>query len=79
MARGYDIEIIQVDTFDGDTYEGAEIEQEHLEEADQVFYTITYSGSGESFYRWVAGPFEDMDSLEATIEDDETFYRELAA
>lgn len=77
MARAYDLTILQIDTFDGDTYVGEEA-LEHLEEADQVFYSISYAG-GEDFYRWVGGPFEDIDTLEATIEEDEQYYTELAA
>lgn len=77
MARSYDLDILQVDTFDGESYDGQEA-LEHLNDADQVFYSISYGGQ-ENFYRWVAGPFEDIDSLEATIEDEEDFYQEVAA
>lgn len=77
MSRGdYDLIVYQVDTFDGDTYEGEEA-LEHLTEADQVFYSITYGGQ-ESFYRWVAGPFEDLDGLEAAIEEEANFYSEIS-
>ena len=72
-----DLEILQVDTFDGESYEGSEA-LEHLDEADQVFYSITHGGQ-ETFYRWVAGPFEDIDGLEAAIADGEAYYSEVAA
>lgn len=76
MATGdYDLVIWSVTTFDGDSYEGSEA-LEYLHDADQVFYSISY-GSGEEFYRWVAGPFEDIDSLEAIIADDEDYYSAL--
>lgn len=77
MARDYDITVLNVTTFDGESYSDAEA-VEHLDEADQVFYSISYGGQ-EDFYRWVAGPFESEEDLEATIEDEERFYRELAA
>lgn len=77
MSARYDISILNVTTFDGNDYEGADA-LDHLTEADQVFYSISYGGQ-EEFYRWVAGPFEDQDSLEAIIEEEENFYSELAA
>lgn len=76
MSRTYDLTILNVTTFDGNDYSDLDA-LEHLTEADQVFYSISYGGQ-EEFYRWVAGPFEDQDSLEAIIEEEETFYQELA-
>lgn len=75
--KDYDLVIWQVTTFDGETYEGGEA-LEHLEEADQVFYSVSYAG-GEEFYRWVAGPFEDQDGLESAIDDEVEHYTEVAS
>jgi hypothetical protein len=74
--RDYDLVIWQVTTFDGESYEGGEA-LEHLEDADQVFYSVSY-GAGEEFYRWVAGPFEDLDGLEAAIGDEVEHYEDVA-
>jgi hypothetical protein len=76
-VKNYDLTILQITSFDGETYEGGDA-IDHIEEADQVFYSITFN-SGEEFYRWVAGPFEDLDTLEAAIQDEVDFYEELAA
>lgn len=75
--KDYDVVIWQVITFDGDSYDGGEA-LEHLEEADQVFYSVSY-GAGEEFYRWVAGPFEDLADLEAAIGDEVEHYEDVAA
>lgn len=77
MARRYDISILNITTFDGEGYSEAEA-LDHLDEADQVFYSISYGGQ-EEFYRWVAGPFESLEDIEAAIEDEQTFYEEMAA
>ena len=72
--KDYDLVIWQVTTFDGESYEGGEA-LEHLEEADQVFYSVCYGG--EEFFRWVAGPFEDQDGLEASIQDEVDHYESV--
>ena len=74
--KDYDLVIWSVTTFEGISYEGDEA-LEYLHEADQVFYSVSY-GAGEEFYRWVAGPFEDIDGLEAAIEDEADHYEEAA-
>lgn len=74
-ARNYDLTILQIVTSDGESHDG-EFE-DYLEEADSVFYSISYA-NGEEFYRWVYGPFEDMDSLEALIDEDVDFYSDAA-
>lgn len=77
MSRGYDLEIIQAETNDGEVYEGVDIE-EHLHETDALFYAYHFPG-GEVFYRWVYGPFEDVDSLLSVIEEEVEFYLNAAA
>jgi hypothetical protein len=74
--KDYDLVIWQVTTFDGESFDGGEA-LDHLEEADQVFYSVSYN-SGEEFYRWVAGPFEDIDGLEAAIQDEVDHYEEAS-
>lgn len=76
MSRRYDISILSVTTFDGESYSDADAE-DHLEESDQVFYSITF-GAGEEFYRWLAGPWESIEDVEAAIEEEQSHYEELA-
>jgi hypothetical protein len=76
MAGDYDnIDIIEVHTYDA-VFEGEEA-LDHLEEADQVFYSVTWGG--ETYYRWVGGPFESLSDVEDAIADSEDFYKELAS
>lgn len=75
--RSYDLTILQVITNDGESHDGGDYE-DYLEEADSVFYSISYA-NGEEFYRWVYGPFEDLDTLEAIIDEDVDFYSEAVA
>jgi hypothetical protein len=69
------IEIIEVHTYD-DTFQGDEA-LGHLDEADQVFYSVSWGG--ETYYRWVAGPFESLSDVEDAIGDAEDYYQELVA
>jgi hypothetical protein len=74
MAGDYDnIEIIEVHTYDG-VFQGEDC-TEHLDEADQVFYSVTWGG--ETYYRWVSGPFESIEDVEDAIGDAEDYYKEL--
>lgn len=73
MGEYENIEIIEVHAYDG-VYQGSEA-LDHLEEADQVFYSVTWGG--ETYYRWVGGPFETLEDVEAAIADSEDYYSEM--
>lgn len=64
-------ELQEIHTYDGQVYSGDE-DEDHLREADRAFYTIDIGG--ETFYRWVAGPFESESDLEASIHDEADAY-----
>lgn len=76
MPSSADIRIIEVHTVDGESYVGEGDLDEHLQEADSVFYSVSWGG--EEYYRWVSGPFADEDDVRAAIEDAEEYYREVA-
>lgn len=71
-GRSFTYDVVEISTFDGDTFTGPDIE-EHIHEADQVFYKVT-SNDGEDFYRWLGGPFENMDSVHEAIVDETDAY-----
>lgn len=73
MSRDYSIRILEVHLQDGTSVEG-ELSDEQWEEADEVFYAVSWNG--EDFYRWVSGPFGDLEDAEAAIEDEQDFYSE---
>lgn len=64
---------IEVHDYQGDIHTGSDME-EALRTADQVFYEMEVGD--ESFFRWVAGPFETEGDLEAAIGDEADFYSE---
>jgi hypothetical protein len=66
---------LEVHDYDGEVHSGSDAD-EHLSEADRVFYEITVETTDgqETFYRWVAGPFETESDLEAAIQDEADHY-----
>lgn len=50
---------------------------DRMKEADQVFYSVE-AADGETYYRWVGGPFADMESLEQAITDETDHYESVA-
>jgi hypothetical protein len=64
--------ILSAEGYDGQEWEGSAI-NDHLPETDRVFYSVEDMG-GETYYRWVAGPFEsDYDLEEIIIEETESY------
>jgi hypothetical protein len=66
-GREFTYEVLSVETTEGTTYTGADME-DYLGEADRIFY-VARSGD-DDYYRWVAGPYESMDDVQAAIEDE---------
>jgi hypothetical protein len=72
-GRPYSYEILEIVGYDGD-----EIDESEIHEADQVFYKVEAEwGEKETFYRWIGGPFESMDDIEYAIEDETDFYADV--
>lgn len=71
VGRGLHYEILEVHTYDGEVHSGGDIE-DYLDETDRLFYEIT--DGNETFFRWVAGPFESFDDVETAISDEADFY-----
>lgn len=73
-GRPYSYELIEATGYDGESWSDSEI-GEHIHECDQVFYKIESEfGGGDTYYRWLGGPFESMEDIESAIEDDADFY-----
>lgn len=70
-GREVDWELVEVHDYDGGVYPGYDA-TDHLRETDRAFYRITVAG--DTYYRWVAGPFESEWDLGAAIEDEADFY-----
>lgn len=67
-GRPYSCEIIEMQDYDGESYSGGDMD-EHLPESDMVFYSVQREfGDFETFYRWVGGPFGDLDDVISAIE-----------
>jgi hypothetical protein len=71
--RKYEYEVIQVDREDGKTISESEkdkIDRPDIQEGDRIFFKITGGHLGdEVIYRWVAGPYPTIGSMEEAIED----------
>lgn len=68
-------EVQEIHTNDGEVRSPDEVNnmgEDYLREADRVFYTIDMGG--ETFYRWVAGPFEGESDVEQAIIDEQEAY-----
>lgn len=75
MADAENIQIIEAHLEDGDVVSGVP-DDEQMQEADSVFYSVEVHG--DTFYRWLSGPFEDVSSAYDAIEDNADFYTEAA-
>jgi hypothetical protein len=71
-GQEYSYSVISAEGYDGETWEGGDIE-DHIQEADRLFYSVEDMG-GEVFYRWVGGPFESYYDLEEVIIEDTEVY-----
>ena len=80
-GKHFTYDIIEVITEDGASHHGGEHDDQILNEVDQVFYKISMEGGGSTndFYRWLAGPFESLDSIYEAIEDEAGEYQDLLA
>jgi hypothetical protein len=70
-GREFHFEIVEVVDYEGTVDTGAGIDD--VTEADRVFYTAS-DDKGETYYRWLAGPFESVDDIVAAIEDEVSEY-----
>lgn len=71
--QGYRFAIQYIQTYDGTEYSGSDIE-DHIAEADRVFYEVYRYSDGEDFHRWLGGPFMNIDDVEAAIIDETDVY-----
>jgi hypothetical protein len=71
-GKPYSYEILEIQTYDGESYTGPEM-GDHIQEADRVFYSVD-DPTGETYYRWLGGPFENIEDVESAIEDDTDAY-----
>jgi hypothetical protein len=71
-GRPWTYEIITVESYDGE-----ELEPGDFEEADRVYYCVTDS-NGETFYRWLGGPYMSEEDVVGAIEDEVGAYEEMA-
>ncbi len=72
--REVNVTIIESHGYDDQVYMPDEV-NEHLDETDRIFYSIEDS-DGESFFRWVAGPFESEADLYTAIEEEFSIYED---
>lgn len=78
MADGREVErfeIVEVHDFYGNIYQGEEA-LDHLQNADEVFYRIDIGG--EEHFRWIGGPFDSLEDVEAVAEDAEDHYSSVS-
>lgn len=71
----FQYEIERIRTFDGDEYENDEDIENNLLQADQVFYKAEGT-DGDTYYRWLGGPYENVTDVEAAIIDEVDHYEE---
>jgi len=65
----FNYEIISLTDTNGNEWGPSELE-EHIETSDQIYYKAEPDDDGETYYRWIAGPFDSMDQIEAAIIDE---------
>jgi hypothetical protein len=75
-GNAFRYEVIEIHTFDGKEYTD-EVE-DHIMEADRIFYVVV-AGNGEEYHRWIAGPYETAEDVEAAIEDETDAYEGSSA
>jgi hypothetical protein len=74
--RSFDYEILQVDRQDGETIGESEkerIDVDDIRDADRIFYTLKKQDEEEQMYKWVAGPFPNLQGVIEAIEDIEVY------
>lgn len=71
-GRSWTYEIITVEGNDGET-----LDSDDFENADRVYYSVT-DDNGQSYYRWLGGPYLSEHDVEEAIEDEVSAYEELA-
>ena len=77
-GREFRWDVEHIETYEGDEYAGGEMD-DYIHEADRVFYHVVEyeneeGGGGEEYYRWLGGPFEGWDDVEAAIIDEVEVY-----
>ncbi len=75
-GRDFHWDVDHIETYDGDEYAGEDMD-DHIHEADRIFYhaaSENEKGENEDYYRWLGGPFESWDDVEAAIIDEVEVY-----
>jgi hypothetical protein len=72
-GRTFQYEIIEIHDTEERDWKGPDIE-DHIEEADTVFYSATSLDDGEEYYRWLGGPFSNIADVQDAISDELDFY-----
>lgn len=67
--------VVEVHDYAGEVHSEGDME-DYLSEADRVFYEVTVGG--ETYFRWVAGPYESVSDVENAIADEVDFYADAA-
>lgn len=70
--REINVTLIEAHGYDDQQWTSDDI-GENLHEADRIFYELE-DDKGESFYRWVAGPFESEADLYDAIQEEYSVY-----
>ncbi len=73
---GWEIDVIEVITEEGEALQGS-VSDDDMTHADEIFYSVKLP-NGETYYRYLYGPFQSVDDLESAITDETDFYEELA-
>lgn len=76
MPGDHEVTILETHLQNGEVIDGDPTD-EQLEESDAVFYSVSWGK--EDYYRWVSGPFGDMDDLLGSINDTEEHYQSVAS
>lgn len=75
-GRTFSYEVLEIHDIRGRDWTGPDIE-DHIQESDTVFYvakTEDDAGETEEFFRWLGGPFESINDVEAAIADETDVY-----
>ena len=72
-GKDWSYDILNAEGYGGEEWQGYFNVAEHIQETDRIFYSVD-DGHGETYYRWVGGPFVSMDDLEAAIMDAVEYY-----
>jgi hypothetical protein len=72
-GSSWNFTLLNAEGYNGEEYDGAAEIEDHIEELDRIFYSVE-SSEGETFYRWVSGPYESLNDLEEAIRDETEEY-----